>query len=66
MTCCRILIGPWMSSASKLLLFINSGKAAMEVEYKLNPSQFCSKANAMNFNAMKKHLNLGPYRVACR
>ncbi|HJT58162.1 MAG TPA: endo alpha-1,4 polygalactosaminidase [Ktedonobacteraceae bacterium] len=50
----------------KLLPFINAGKAVMEVEYKLNPSQFCAKANAMNFNSMKKHLNLGPYRVACR
>lgn len=50
----------------KLLPFINAGKAVMEVEYKLNPPQFCPQANAMNFNSMKKHLNLGPYRVACR
>ncbi len=50
----------------KLLPFIKANKAVMEVEYKLNPSQFCPEANAMNFNSMKKHLNLGPYRVACR
>ncbi len=48
-----------------LLPFISSDKAVMKVEYKLNPSQFCSKTNAMNFNSMKKRLNLGPYRVAC-
>jgi hypothetical protein len=29
-------------------------------------AEFCAKANEMDFNAMKKHLNLGPYRVACR
>jgi hypothetical protein len=50
----------------KLLPFISLDKAVMEVEYKLNPSQFCSKANAMNFKSMKKRLNLGLYRVACR
>ncbi|HLH63880.1 MAG TPA: endo alpha-1,4 polygalactosaminidase [Ktedonobacteraceae bacterium] len=36
----------------KLLPFINANKAVMEVEYKLNPSQFCPDANAMNFNSM--------------
>lgn len=54
------------NECGKFLPFINAGKAVMEVEYKLNPSQFCAKANAMNFNSMKKHLGLGPYRVACR
>jgi len=51
---------------SKLLPFIQANKAVMEVEYNLAPSQFCPKANAKNFNAMKKNVNLGPYRVACR
>jgi hypothetical protein len=46
--------------------FITAKKAVMEVEYRLNTAEFCAKANEMNFNAMKKHLNLGPYRVACR
>lgn len=49
-----------------LLPFINAGKAVMEVEYNLNPAQFCPKANSMNFNSLKKHLGLGTYRVACR
>ena len=54
------------SECSKLMPFINAGKAVMEVEYSLNTTNFCSKANSMNFNSMKKHLNLGSYRVACR
>lgn len=51
---------------TKLSPFINAGKAVMEVEYSLAPANFCSKANTLNFNSLKKHLNLGSYRVACR
>lgn len=54
------------NECSKLLPFIQANKAVMEVEYKLAPSQFCSKANALNFNSLKKHLSLKAYRVACR
>ena len=54
------------TECGKLLPFIQANKAVMEVEYNLAPSQFCSKANALNFNSMKKHLNLKAYRVACR
>jgi len=50
----------------KLVPFITAKKAVMEVEYRLKTAEFCPQANEMNFNAMKKHLNLGPYRVACR
>lgn len=50
----------------KLLLFIHAGKPVMNVEYNLNPSQFCPQANKMNFNSLKKHLDLEAYRVACR
>jgi hypothetical protein len=46
--------------------FLAAGKAVFEVEYNLKPSQFCAKANAMNFNSMKKHLSLDAYRVPCR
>ncbi len=51
---------------NKLLPFINANKAVFEVEYNLPPNKFCPKANSMNFNSMKKHLNLGVYRVPCR
>ena len=54
------------TECNKLQPFINANKAVMEVEYNLNPTKFCPSANAMNFNSLKKHLNLGVYRVACR
>jgi len=37
----------------------------LEVEYKLDRSDFCSKAQALGFSAMKKRLSLGPWRRAC-
>ena len=55
-----------LQECNKLLPFINANKAVMEVEYNLAISQFCPKANKMNFNSMKKHVSLGSYRVACR
>jgi len=51
---------------SKLVPFINGGKAVFEVEYRLSTSKFCPQANAMNFNSMKKHLNLNAWRIPCR
>jgi hypothetical protein len=48
------------------LPFIRAGKPVLEVEYKLPTSAFCRKANGMNFNAMKKRLELGPWRKPCR
>jgi hypothetical protein len=51
---------------SALTPFIKAGKAVFEVEYGGQTSQFCSQANAMNFNAMLKNLNLDAYRVPCR
>ncbi|GAA1285094.1 endo alpha-1,4 polygalactosaminidase [Planotetraspora silvatica] len=46
--------------------FVAAGKAVMQVEYDLATSKFCAKANAQNFNSLKKHLELDAYRVACR
>ena len=42
------------TECGKLLPFIQANKAVMKVEYKLAPSQFCPKANTLNFNSMKK------------
>src|SRR5579863_3126153 len=42
------------TECNKLLPFINANKAVMEVEYKLNTTQFCPAANSMNFNSLKK------------
>jgi hypothetical protein len=50
----------------QVLPFIHAHKAVFEVEYNLDPSQFCPQANAMNFNSMKKDLGLGATRTACR
>ena len=46
--------------------FINKGKAVFQVEYQLAASQFCYKANSLNFNSMKKHLSLDKWRYPCR
>lgn len=54
------------NECDRLLPFINANKAVFEVEYKLNRSQFCPDANAMNFNSMKKHLSLDAWRKPCR
>ncbi|MFA6161789.1 MAG: endo alpha-1,4 polygalactosaminidase, partial [Patescibacteria group bacterium] len=49
-----------------LVPFVNAGKAVFNVEYSLTTTAFCSKANAMNFNSLKKDLNLTATRTACR
>jgi hypothetical protein len=41
-----------------------AGKAVWIVEYKTT-SSFCAKANAAGYDAMKKKLDLGYYRVGC-
>ena len=49
-----------------LLPFIQAGKAVFNVEYELDSSEFCDRANAFNFNSLKKHLELDPRREPCR
>ncbi len=49
-----------------LMPFINAGKAVFEVEYKLDVSQFCSSANSLNINSLRKNLSLDAPRTACR
>lgn len=49
-----------------LIPFIEAGKAVFHVEYALNSREFCPRANAMNFNSLKKRLDLDAYREACR
>lgn len=46
--------------------FIKAGKAVFGAEYDLSTSQFCSSANAMNMDFIKKRLSLDAYREACR
>ena len=49
-----------------LLPFVEAGKAVFGVEYSGNSSNFCPKANAMNFDWLKKRLDLDARREACR
>ncbi len=46
--------------------FVAAGKPVFGVEYGGNPSTFCPKANAQNFNWLQKSLSLGSARTACR
>lgn len=46
--------------------FITAGKPVFQVEYSLSTSKFCPKANAMNFNSMKKDVDLTAKRIPCR
>src|SRR5262245_13764521 len=50
----------------RLRPFIDADKAVFEVEYKLDPPEFCPKANDMKFNSMKKQLSLRVWRHPCR
>ena len=50
----------------KLSRFVRAGKPVFGVEYSLPVGSFCPKANARNFNFLKKRLALGPWRIACR
>jgi hypothetical protein len=49
-----------------LLPFIQANKPAFVIEYQGNTTDFCPQANAMNFDALKKHLELDAWREACR
>ena len=45
--------------------FTRARKAVFAVEYTLPTAQFCAKARALGFNAMRKNLKLDAYRAAC-
>jgi hypothetical protein len=46
--------------------FVEAGKPVFEIEYNRDPGAFCARANALNFDALYKHLRLDAYRVPCR
>jgi hypothetical protein len=46
--------------------FTRVHKAVFEIEYSLKLSQFCPEAIKDHFNALRKGLNLGPWREVCR
>ena len=51
---------------SLLKPFVAAGRPVFEVEYKLAPSAFCTKANALDFNSLVKTIDLGAFRESCR
>ncbi len=55
----------YYNECEKLLPFIHNNKAVFEVEYELEPDEFCPKANKMKFSAMKKHKILDAWRIPC-
>jgi hypothetical protein len=46
-------------------VFVESGKPVMEIEYKLERRQFCERASARRFNALRKHRDLDAWRKPC-
>jgi hypothetical protein len=45
--------------------FIEAGKPVFNVEYELEPDEFCDEAVAMGFNSLKKNWDLDAWRHAC-
>ncbi len=50
----------------RLRRFVEAGKAVFGVEYRLDVAEFCPKANAWDFNFLKKRPSLRRWRIACR
>lgn len=49
-----------------LLPFVNAGKAVFGVEYVGDPQNFCPEANQLNFDWLKKNMELDALRYSCR
>jgi hypothetical protein len=45
--------------------FIDAGKPVMEIEYRLERSEFCEEAERLGFNAIRKHRNLDAWIRPC-
>lgn len=49
-----------------LLPFIKREKPVVNVEYRLDPDEFCPEANRLGFFSMKKRKSLDAFRIPCR
>ena len=49
-----------------LLPFVQAGKPVFGIEYQGEPTSFCPQANAMNYDFLKKNIELDEWRIACR
>jgi hypothetical protein len=54
------------SECGKLKPFLEAGKPVVGVEYELAVGEFCPRANALDFNFLKKKPSLDAWRVPCR
>ncbi|NND91821.1 MAG: endo alpha-1,4 polygalactosaminidase [Granulosicoccus sp.] len=54
------------SECTKLLPFVNAGKAVFGVEYNHDTRDFCPFTNALNFDWLRKSQDLGAERESCR
>jgi hypothetical protein len=54
------------SECDTLVPFVSAGKAVFVTEYTGNTATFCPQSNAMNFNTLKKDLDLTATRFSCR
>ena len=54
------------NECDRLSVFIDAGKPVFQVEYELETADFCPRANAMDFNSLRKLWNLGVWREPCR
>lgn len=55
----------WYRECSLAAPFVDAGKSVVDIEYDLARRQFCSKAQRQGISAMRKHLELDAWRVAC-
>ena len=46
--------------------FVQAGKPVFGIEYQGDTAEFCPLANALNFDVLKKKLELDAWRMACR
>jgi hypothetical protein len=46
--------------------FVQANKAVFGVEYDLESSEFCPQANALNYDFLKKNIELDAWRESCR
>jgi hypothetical protein len=54
------------NECNRLLPFIQAGKPVFGIEYQGNPAVFCPMANALNFDVLKKNLELDAWMISCR
>ena len=54
------------SACNRLAPFIKANKPVFNIEYNVDAAKFCPQANAMNFDSVKKKLELDGWVKACR